>query len=81
MPGMDEALAIQHEQMLRMRDFLGPQVEAVGQAMTKRDSKVTFKNPKAKQFHVDGTKIPEGEYLLLMVAADRRSTPFPFSEL
>ncbi|KAH9927439.1 alpha/beta-hydrolase [Epithele typhae] len=59
MEGMDEAEEIQREQLERLRDFLGPQVEATGAAMAKRDSPITFANPKAAEFFVDGTKIPD----------------------
>ena len=62
MEGMDEAAAIQREQIERMRDFLGPRVEEFGQTMAKRESPISFSNPKAKEFFVDGTTIPDGKH-------------------
>ncbi|KAG7090999.1 hypothetical protein E1B28_010066 [Marasmius oreades] len=58
MQGMEDAMEIQREQMQRMHDFLGPNVES---SMKKRQQAptITFSNPRAKQFFVDGTKIPE----------------------
>lgn len=57
--GMEDAMAIQREQLERMRDFLGPIPEP---AVSKRQqaSTVTFSNPAAEQFFVDGTTIPDG---------------------
>ena len=56
---MAEAMAIQRESISRMTEFLGP----VDDGPVKREkikSTINFKNPKAKQFLVDGTKLPEG---------------------
>ena len=61
MEGMDEAAAIQREQIERMRDFLGPRAEEVGRAMAKREAPISFSNPRAREFFVDGTTIPDGE--------------------
>ncbi|KAG6837827.1 hypothetical protein H0H93_016195 [Arthromyces matolae] len=57
--GMEDALAIQQEQLQRMNDFLGPvaNVQNSDPAPT-----ITFNNPAAKQFFVDGTKIPEVDF-------------------
>jgi hypothetical protein len=55
--GLEEALKSQREQLERMSDFLGPPVSA---ASTAPPPTITFKNPKAKQFLVEGTKIPNG---------------------
>lgn len=60
MEGMDAAEAIQREQLQRMSDFLGPHVEQV-KSVAKREAPIAFRNPRAKEFFVDGTKIPDGE--------------------
>ncbi|KAK7045654.1 hypothetical protein VNI00_007487 [Paramarasmius palmivorus] len=62
MQGMEDALDIQREQIQRMRDFLGPMstpptIEKRQQAPT-----ITFANPAAEQFFVDGTTIPDGKF-------------------
>ena len=69
---MDESISIQMEGLARMRDFLGP--DSFPQSQTsgpvKRQittSTITFQNPAAKQFEVDGTKIPDGEQRMLSV--------------
>ena len=62
MEGLEEAANFQVEQLERMRSFLGPQPEDAPQ-LSKREPVMTFKNPKAKQFHVDGTKIPDGKVI------------------
>ena len=59
MEGLEEAANFQAEQLERMRSFLGPQLQDAPQ-LSKREPIMTFKNPKAKEFHVDGTKIPDG---------------------
>ena len=62
MPGMDEAAAIQREQIERLRSFLGPEVGGVAeQNVAKREAPISFSNPRANDFFVDGTKIPDGE--------------------
>ncbi|KAG6920014.1 hypothetical protein DXG01_010082 [Tephrocybe rancida] len=58
MQGMDDAVAIQQEQIQRMHDFLGPISDP---GTPKPPPTITFNNPAAKKFFVDGTKIPEGE--------------------
>lgn len=59
--GMQNARNIQREQLERMQDFLGPPPPPPPtKPGTGKGSTVTFKNPAAKQFLVDGTKIPEG---------------------
>ena len=60
MEGIDEAAAIQREQIERMRDFLGPRGE-VRRDIAKREAPISFSNPRAKEFFVDGTTIPDGE--------------------
>ncbi|GLB37384.1 putative peptidase S10 family protein [Lyophyllum shimeji] len=54
--GMQDALDIQREQIQRMHEFLGPVPEA---NKPQPPATITFKNPAAKKFFVDGTKIPE----------------------
>lgn len=55
MQGMEDAVAIQMEQLTRLQSFLGP----LDSPDTKVQSAVTFSSPAAKQFFVDGTKIPD----------------------
>lgn len=61
MEGMEEAANFQIEHLEQMRSFLGPQASEQAAQHTKREPIMTFSNPKAKQFHVDGTKIPDGK--------------------
>ena len=35
--------------------------EEVGRAMAKREAPISFSNPRAREFFVDGTTIPDGE--------------------
>jgi len=60
MQGMEDAMQIQREQLERFREFLGPQMSA---GVEKRQSSptITFSNPAAEQFFVDGTSIPDGK--------------------
>lgn len=58
MEGMQEAMDIQREQLERLNDFLGPMNPPM--STTKRQSTITFSNPAAEQFFVDGTTIPDG---------------------
>lgn len=64
MEGMDTAEAIQREQLDRLRDFLGPDTAPSGghtaRSDTKKESLINFRNPRAKEFFVDGTTIPDG---------------------
>lgn len=64
MEGMEIAESIQREQLERIRDFLGPDVSTntaeVGKTVAKREAPIAFSNPRAKEFFVDGTKIPDG---------------------
>ncbi|KAJ7594632.1 alpha/beta-hydrolase [Mycena floridula] len=57
MQGMEDAVEIQREQLERLSSFLGPERETSG-AHTKRQSTITFSNPAADAFFVDGTTIP-----------------------
>lgn len=70
MQGMEDSMAIQREQLERFHDFLGPQPQSdtVPPNHKKRESTITFSNPAAKKFLVDGRKIPEGYYFSLDVA-------------
>ncbi|KLO06769.1 alpha/beta-hydrolase [Schizopora paradoxa] len=60
--GMDEAVEIQKESIERLKDFLGPN-SFPGSSNEKRAAAppptIEFKNPKAQEFFVDGTKIPD----------------------
>lgn len=57
--GMKEAASIQRETLARLHnDFLGPSSEYVKREET--SSTITFHNPKAKEFFVDGTTLPDG---------------------
>ncbi|THG97171.1 hypothetical protein EW026_g4786 [Hermanssonia centrifuga] len=58
MEGLEEAANFQAEQLQNLRSFLGPQSDQPAQNV-KRDSTITFKNPKAEKFFVDGTKLPD----------------------
>ncbi|KAG6866220.1 hypothetical protein C0991_007245 [Blastosporella zonata] len=63
MRGMDDAILIQQEQVQRLHDFLGP----ISNPNTpKPPATITFNNPAAKKFFVDGNKIPEGNPSTLM---------------
>lgn len=62
--GMDESIAIQREGLQRMRDFLGAspfESDALPRRSPQEEATITFSNPAAEQFLVDGTKIPDGE--------------------
>ncbi|KAF7298105.1 Carboxypeptidase Cpds [Mycena chlorophos] len=56
-PEMEEAMQIQREQLARFSSFLGPTAQS--QSHTKRQSTMTFSNPAAEAFLVDGTTIPD----------------------
>ena len=57
MQGMEDAMEIQREQLERLRTFLGPESS---QVHARSDPTITFSNPAAEQFFVDGTTIPDG---------------------
>jgi carboxypeptidase D len=59
MEGLEDAMDIQREQLERLGDCLGP-MNIPSSAPAKRQSSITFSNPAAEQFFVDGTKIPLG---------------------
>lgn len=59
MEGLEDAMDIQREQLERLGDFLGP-MNIPSSAPAKRQSSITFSNPAAEKFFVDGTKIPLG---------------------
>lgn len=72
MQGMEDAMDIQREQLERLHDFLGPETDttsaqkrqqpsAKGPKNPKAPATITFANPEAKKFAVDGTKIPDGK--------------------
>ena len=54
--GMENARSIQREQFARFQNLLAPPSPTA----TAKGSTVTFKNPAAQKFFVDGTKIPDG---------------------
>ncbi len=70
MEGMETAESIQREQLERMRDFLGPRAsfdaepedEPEEPTVKRREAPISFANPRAREFFVDGTKIPEGAW-------------------
>ena len=62
MSGMRDALAIQQEQMSRLGDMMS--VAKAPPGSPPKGSTITFKNPAAKKFFVDGTKIPDGGFFL-----------------
>ncbi|CAL1711151.1 unnamed protein product [Somion occarium] len=57
--GFEEAANFQAEQIENLRSFLGPKQEDSSTQNVKRESAITFRNPNARQFFVDGTKIPD----------------------
>jgi carboxypeptidase D len=60
--GIDEALDIQREQLENLQTFLGPTSDdafARPVRLKSDGTQVTFANPDAAQFHVDGTSIPD----------------------
>ena len=60
MEGMEEAANFQIEQMQAMRSFLGPPDPSTASQNEKRATSLPFRSPKARQFFVDGTKLPLG---------------------
>jgi len=63
MDGMQNALDIQREQMARMSNLMDSAKKPPGGPA--KGSTITFKNPAAKKFEVDGTKIPDGQSCLI----------------
>ena len=66
--GLDKAMAMQRtnrERLHQMFSYRTPDSSA-GRVVRKRKdgSPVTFANKVADQFHVDGTKIPDGTFIL-----------------
>ncbi len=61
MQGMEDAMEIQREQLERLQTFLGP--DATSKLRARQDTPtITFANPAAEAFFVDGTTIPEGSF-------------------
>lgn len=60
MPGLEDAMDIQREQLDRLQDFLGPMNEPLLSTPKRQESTITFSNPAAEKFFVDGTTIPDG---------------------
>ena len=78
MEGMEDAINFQIEQreaMLQSFPSFGPPVPP---ALTKRSAPPTFRNPRAREFFVDGSKLPLGLYTLsiIMTSADSLSCQF-----
>jgi carboxypeptidase D len=61
MEGLDEAMEMQRAQLERLREFMGP-VQDTSPPVAKRQSTISFSNPAAEQFFVDGSSIPEGGF-------------------
>ncbi|RDB24738.1 hypothetical protein Hypma_007941 [Hypsizygus marmoreus] len=62
MQGMEEAIDIQREQLSRMSEFLGPVGDPEAPKKDPQAPTVTFSNPAAEKFFVDGTRIPEVKF-------------------
>jgi carboxypeptidase D len=66
--GMERAAKFQRSQLDRMSDFLGPDVNGDTFASSTKEkrqssgSTITFSNPAAQQFFVDGASLPDGEF-------------------
>lgn len=62
---MENTMQIQREALARLKtDFLGPvmqDLDTTAQPSSKKGSTITFHNPKAAEFFVDGTSLPDGE--------------------
>ncbi|KAK0212398.1 alpha/beta-hydrolase [Desarmillaria ectypa] len=56
---MEDAMEIQRQQMERLHDFLGPIRDSGGLPKRQDSPTISFSNHRAKEFFVDGTKIPE----------------------
>lgn len=61
MPGLKDAMDIQREQLERLHDFLGPMSEPLENPkhQATEASTITFSNPAADKFFVDGKSIPD----------------------
>ena len=57
--GMSQAMDLRRKQMERFQALMAP-AHTQAEPLNKRDELITFSNPKAKEFYVDGTKIPDG---------------------
>ena len=59
--GMRNAIDARRNQIVRLQEIMGvAQADAQGAAVVRREAPITFSNPKAQDFYVDGTKIPDG---------------------
>ncbi|KAK0486281.1 alpha/beta-hydrolase [Armillaria novae-zelandiae] len=82
MQGLEDAMEIQRQQMERLHDFLGPISDPGGLPKRQPDSPtISFSNPKAAKFFVDGTKIPDVNFDagpswsgLMPISADPKET-------
>lgn len=59
MEGMETAMEIQREQLDRLRSIVTPNMNAMKNLRLAAPPTITFKNPKAKAFLVDGKTIPD----------------------
>src|ERR1700761_2997886 len=64
--GQEEAMGFQRDQLTRLTSFLGPELD--DQAVKAPPATITFKNPAARKFLVDGTKIPDGAFISMFYA-------------
>ena len=78
MEGMETAEAIQREQLERLRDFLGPQVSSeeghTVRSESRIESPINFRNPRAREFFVDGRSIPDGKCVLVYTSVQSSDT-------
>ncbi len=56
MEGMEESMALQREQLERLRGFLGPDPSNIHEK--RQTPTASFANARAREFFVDGKKIP-----------------------
>ncbi len=60
--GMRRAMDVRRGQADRLQEIMGPaHTGAQDTGVLKREAPITFSNPKAQDFYVDGTKIPDGK--------------------
>ena len=63
--GMEDSIAIQREGLERLKSFLGPNAYENSDAEKRAASEATisFSNPRAQEFFVDGANLPLGCYV------------------
>ena len=62
MQGMKFAKDLRQQRADRLQKLGYAPTESSSETLHKREALITFNNPKAKEFYVDGTKIPDGMY-------------------